>query len=592
MAVQFDQPGSAAYDVTADPHSQYYIGPIHGDHASGDEIRAEVTTEVDDDIAKGWLGDAVTSQARDAEIQKRYEEQIAKARQSLDQDIQLRNPGAPPTTMWDNATHEQMQQTITDNADSAAVAVTSEEWVSLGNELTEHQQNLADAINDSMSDWQGSGGDAAREHLASVGKWLGNTAQGSSLTGRQQEIHSQALNETQKQMAANPPVQFSAQDANARLQTITDPVQFAQQASQDMATLAQQQASRQQAARIMTQYDDTVGGAIATPEFAAPPKLGQGVNASTGGTLPSNAGNGTLTPRLAGSAPGATTAGSRIPAQSGSPADARLPAASTNGDPTGANGIPSTSGTLPVSPYSSSIPGDATGQGAGSSPYSSTSGSNPGVSGVDSPNWSSPGSSYTGSDIPVAGTSPSSYTSPSAITSPTSTNPGIGGIGGIGYTGGTNGDIGSRLNPFGGTGSFPAGEIGGIGGIGGVGGSSGAGSGSGAGGIGGIGSSGLKGGGGSGTGGAASRLSAGAASGAAAAEEAAAARGAAGASGAAGKSGMSGGMPHGGAKKGEGDKEHKAADYLEGDPELFESEQVIAPPVIGDWKKNKGDKKK
>jgi hypothetical protein len=51
-------------------------------------------------------------------------------------------------------------------------------------------------------------------------------------------------------------------------------------------------------------------------------------------------------------------------------------------------------------------------------------------------------------------------------------------------------------------------------------------------------------------------------------------------------------MGHGGRGKGEEDKEHRLADYLEGEPDLFEAGQVVAPPVIGDWKKAKEDKKK
>ena len=80
-----------------------------------------------------------------------------------------------------------------------------------------------------MDSWQGDAGDAARSHLAGVSKWLGTTAQGVALTGRQQEIHSQTLNETMKQMEANPPVRFSATEANARLAGIVDPTAYAAQ---------------------------------------------------------------------------------------------------------------------------------------------------------------------------------------------------------------------------------------------------------------------------------------------------------------------------------------------------------------------------
>ncbi|WP_312871326.1 PPE domain-containing protein [Amycolatopsis acididurans] len=605
------------FDVTADPDSPYYVGPIGHDLLSGDDIRAEVTKQVDEDIAKGWLGDVVTPLARDKEIQDRYEERIAKAREGLDEQIDVRDPGTPPTTMWENASHQQMIDAVTQDADSASVAVTSEEWVALGNELTEHQRNLASAIDDSLSDWQGSGGDAARQHLASVGQWLSSTAKGAKLTGRQQEIHSQALNETQKQMAANPPVQFDAQAANAQLQTITDPVRFAQQAQQYQQTQQEQEAARQQAARIMKQYDETIGGAITTPAFPAPPKLAAPGSATTGGMAARN----TASPMLA-----------RVEAQSATATTPQAPATPAAGQFAGsATGTGSvTAASMPdggAVPGGASIPGGGLaaasgGFGGGSSGYSggSSAGGTSGYSGAPlGTGSSSPGTSG------VSGSGGGSYQGvplPDDTIASSTTGFGTGRTPTIGYSGGINGDsIASRLGGSSGSYDPPSGINGGtfnappLGGTTGTGkGLGGIGSGKGIGGIGesgtagkglggvgesgggkGVGGAGLKGGGGAGGSAAsAGRLAAGAASGAVAAEEAAAARAAGAAAGAGNRSGMAGGAPmaHGGKQGGGEDKEHRVADYLEGDPELFEGDQVIAPPVIGDWKNTKKPKKK
>jgi len=67
------------------------------------------------------------------------------------------------------------------------------------------------------------------------------------------------IDETQRLMAANPPVAFSVQDANARLQQITDPAQYAAQAQQDMQTYKTQQAARGQAARV-SELSPAAGG--------------------------------------------------------------------------------------------------------------------------------------------------------------------------------------------------------------------------------------------------------------------------------------------------------------------------------------------
>lgn len=627
----------AFFDITADPSSQYYVGPIGSAVPSGDDIRAEVTAQVDDDIARGWLGKVVTPLARDKEIQKRYSEQIANARQGLHNGVEMRDPGAAPHTVWNNATHEQMQSTISENANSATVAVSSEEWVRLGNELTDHQQNLADAINDSLSDWQGSGGDAARQHLAEVGKWLGTTAKGATLTGRQQEIHSQTLNETQKQMAANPPVQFSTQEANARLQQITDPIQYAQQAQQDITTLRAQEAARGQAARIMTQFDETIGGATATPAFPAPPKLARGVSAGTaslpapgGGASGGSAGGGGAVPGSLPSGAEPTLSGKgQMPSDAGQVPSGGVPATAGAGPVPGSfsqgdGPVPAGVGSL-AADGGGSLPGggvpgglDAAGGGdqqwSSSTPLSASAGDIPKMSTVDYPD------AGTGGSIPSLpdGTAPSSITGTDL-----SSAGGSGKLPTIGWSGGVNGDsIANRL----GGGAMPSGSplagldsLGDVPGAGGAAGRGLGGAGAAGRGLGGMGSGGVGGsaarlggvgdaairgggagvgglgglkGGGSAEGGGASRLTAGAGS-AAAAEEAAAARSAAGTSGSAGRPGTPGaGMGGGGARKGEEDKEHRVADYLEGDPDLFEGGQVIAPPVIGDWKKPKDDKKK
>ncbi|WP_033293512.1 PPE domain-containing protein [Amycolatopsis jejuensis] len=267
-------PRSPYYEVTADPSSKYYIGPVKSDDVrSGDEIRDEATREIDEEIRKGWLGPVVDPKLRDRKIQERYEKHLHDAKGDLGDGLELRKPGTAPHTEWRNASHELMLRAISTGADSKTVAESSEEWVRIGNDLAGHQKNLAAAINASTANWRGGGGDAAREHLANVGKWLGSTAQGATLSGRQQEIHSQALHETQKAMVANPPVKFSVQDANAQLQTIRDPVVYALAAGAAMKTFRDQQAARDQAAQIMTRFDQTVGGAVATPQFVAPPKL-------------------------------------------------------------------------------------------------------------------------------------------------------------------------------------------------------------------------------------------------------------------------------------------------------------------------------
>ncbi len=664
---------SPLYDPTADSSSKYYVGPLKTDDTpSGDEIREMATQQIDDEIRAGWLGPAVDPVLRDQKIQELYQQHLDNSKNGLDEGLSMRETGEPPHMLWSNASHEQMNDAITLDANPATVAETSEEWVQVGNDLGTHQKNLADSITASTSNWQGDAGDAVREHLAGVGKWLGATAQGATLAGRQQEIHSQALNETQRQMGANPPVQFDLQATNQKLQSMTDPVQYASAAGEAIQTYRAQQVAREHAAQIMTQYDQTIAGAVATPKFPAPPKLPTATaSARTMGTRQSA--DGAQQGLMGRTLPN----GQLDPNGSTDPSLARLPAASANGAPAidPATGFPIDPATgLPIDPATgrpvgggaggsgsggsgadgsggyggAGIPGG--GSGSGGSGFSGAGipgggGSGAGGSGGGSftpPNFDMPetpgggsfsGAGIPGSSIPGGGDSTTSsgftpsgigggggtgggsgYTPPS-FTVPDIPGGGSGGVRGGGLGGGftppgidpitglpTGGGLGGNGIPGGGSGGsgglgkMPTiGRGGGIngesiasrlGGLGGIGGGSGAGGGS----LGGIGGSGT---GGAGAGGAglrgtgAGNLSGGAASGAAAEAEAMAARNAAagGKAGAPGSPGM-GGMGAGakGGKK-EDDKEHKSADYVENDdPNFFDGEQVVAPPVIGDWK--------
>ncbi|WP_103349098.1 hypothetical protein [Amycolatopsis sp. CA-128772] len=653
-------PRSPLYDVTADSSSKYYVGPLTTDKSpSGDEIREMATRQVDDEIRRGWLGPVVDPVLRDKKIQELYQQHLDDAKHGLDEGLTMRENGGAPRTLWNNASHEQMNEAITLDANPATVAETSEEWVRVGNDLGTHQKTLADAINASTSNWQGGAGDAVREHLAGVGKWLGATAQGATLAGRQQEIHSQALNETQRQMAANPPVQFDLQSTNQRLMSMTDPVQYAAAAGEAMQTYRAQQAAREHAAQIMTQYDETIGSAVATPRFPAPPKLPTATAMRQGVAAGGGAGAGTdAQPLLARTAMDGVTPQTPVDANAAALNGTGANGAGIPGDGSGTGGSGFSGSGIPGAGGSGSgIPGGGSGGGSGFSgsgiPGSDIPGSDipgggsgaggAGGAGFTPPNFDAPGgpgggnfsgagipgsslphfddsttsSGFTPSGIPGGGGSGGSGFTPPSIPNipdvsgggggtvrggspiPGFTPPGIdpltglptgtgpGGIPGggtgtgkmptIGRLGGINGEsIASRLGGIGGGGGAGGGSLGGIGG-GGAGGGGAAGGGAAGGGAGG----GVR-----GTG--AGNLSGGAASGAAAEAEAAAARNATsgrGAAGAAGSPGM-GGMGAGarGGKK-DDDKEHKSADYLESDdPNFFAGEQVVAPPVIGDWK--------
>ncbi|MCR3722210.1 MULTISPECIES: hypothetical protein [Prauserella salsuginis group] len=596
-------PDSPHYDVTVDSSSPFYVGEISDKAESGDEFR-DVAEALSDVFPFSAFGDAFT--------QALYQGFLTSDRAGMDEGLEIRQAGEVPRTVWENASHEQMVETLSSQADSAAVAETSEEWVKTGNELTLHQQAVADAINDSMGDWQGDGGDAAREHLAGVAKWLGSTAQGAVLTGRQQQIHSQTLNETQKQMDGNPPLPFSAGEANRRLADIGDPTAYAMAVQQEMQTMQESEARRGQAARIMTQFDETVGGAVDMPLFSPPPALA-GPRATASPGAPAAGGGAAATP--------AAMPQVQEPDSFGAAGQEAQPAAGT-ASPVGrsyAPGGPAGEGDGAITPAGSGGEGRPfaaqvpDGAGQSFSPEAARGGSYapdvPDVPGVpqggesfsptppampDAPRGGQPfaangpqvpdgrgqsfspdvpqvpdvpegGGSFSPSapdipDVDRSGTGASSYVPPKFSAPdlhPSGGNP-------SGWSGAVNGDISSRLG-----GAAAAGSSGAIGGA-----------------LAGGPGSANAGGRGPATG--SGSWGAGGTSGAAGTQHVTGGANGAGAAG----SGMAGGMAPGmgaSGRKGEEDKEHRVAGYLEDGEDVFAPEQVIAPPVIGDWENNKNE---
>ena len=577
-------PASPYYDVTADSSSTFFVGPIAGDHKSGDELRAEAIAAIDAVTGPpGGFMDLLFGPVKNTFTQAVYQSKLEASRQELAGNLELRAPGEAPKTMWANASHEQMAEVISANADSAAVAVTSEEWVRLGNDLSDHQESFGKAINNSLGNWEGTSGDAARRHLAQVATWLGSTAEGAVLTGRQQEIHSQALSETQRVMADNPPVPFSAPEANARLAAITDPAQYALQFQTELDTFNQQQAARGQAAAVMQRFDETVGGAATTPRFTAPPSLLRATRASApllgiaaepltvrrdsaqavatafdqGRLVPKTVPEGTT---AAGTLPGANVPGGQsTPAAFSAPATPVLPQSHAPAAFTAPSGLNTPSGGM--------TPASFTPPAAHDIPHAPTS-----PSGYVPGNGTTTPSTFTKPSVPAGPFGPEAEPTTRIAfpprNRPSANQPGQlpGGVPPL--TGGTPGGGGPGVNRFGGPGSLPGGGPGGVPGGGAPG---GAGAASGRGGFGPLG----------GAGGAASGVAGGATGG-----PGAPGSGVPGARAGAAGAPMGGGGAPGGRSRGEDDDEHQPASYLEGDADVFAPGSVVSPPVIGDWHGN------
>ncbi|MFD8494228.1 hypothetical protein [Amycolatopsis sp. NPDC059657] len=322
-------PRSPLYVVTADSSSKYYVGPVAPVTVSAEQLREQIATQMS--AEGGWLNQFLSGLVNESELDARLRAHLERDADGLAHDLPPRQHGTAPQTAWESTSHEHMDAVVKTTAEPDAVAQSAQGWTEASPELAGHQGRLASAISTSLEGWRGSGGDAARAQIAQIAQWFSTSSRGAALAGRQQDVHAQVLGETKQQMAANPPVQFSAQEANARLQTITDPVEYGRQFQADMDAYNRQKAAQEQAARYMTQFDQTLGGSSTTSVFPTPPPAAEssvggtsGPQPGTGGgrkgSVPSGGGQrvptgGERAPNPIGGAPGAGPSGSQSGAQ-------------------------------------------------------------------------------------------------------------------------------------------------------------------------------------------------------------------------------------------------------------------------------------
>lgn len=550
MQTAYHPPGPTSQE-TADVYDRYGIDR-HGRSDNRDQVRTDAEQNVDQNSDGGGLfGQIIDAILRPGRVQDQYNQQMSQQAQALAQGVTTRPaPGIPDTNYMSYDHDSGLKPMVTDGVDPDQVGQMSDAWIEVGNGMTDFQQDFARSIASTETEWRGTAADSARQFMADTANYIGQAGQSAQLAGTQQGVHAQAVATARNSMPD--PVPFSAAEANADLQSTTNPFEYVTKYAEHMETYQASQEAHQQAAQVLTTYDSSLSGSSTMPAFAAPPQMaGEG----GGGLPPAGPGGPGGGGGAAGTFSGAGIGGGGAGGAAGSGAGITGGGVGAAGSGIGGIGGPGGGGTttgaganFPGGP--GGIPGGGGGPGGGQVPG--------GVGGLPVGPMGPLGPGGTGGDStrgPGGGRFPGGPG-----------GPGSGRIPGIGGPGGGLGGPGSGAGRAGfGPGGSGFGSGSGAGGAGGIGSGSGTGAGSGAGARGAFGPGNASG------------------VGALAAEQAAGGRG--GAAGAAGRAGGAG-MPMGaGAGRGQGgdDSEHQRPSFLvEPDPdEVFGTDQMTAPPVIG-----------
>lgn len=255
----------------SDVYSRYGV-QRHAEVQTGQEVQERVTAEV-----QGQYGPFLGMVMQLVEAPHRVNDVLDAQAAQLKQQVLTRSAPVQPDAHYIGIPHQQLHESVNNGVDPGAIGEIADVWTQIGNELATFNDDVVSAIGSSESNWTGKAGDGARQALANMGNRAGETGTAAQLAGTLFTQQARALSDAKNNVPPPPAQPFNAAASRERLMSITDPIQFVQQASADQAAFQQQQADHEQAARAVETYDRTVAQtAAAQPAFApeppAPPK--------------------------------------------------------------------------------------------------------------------------------------------------------------------------------------------------------------------------------------------------------------------------------------------------------------------------------
>ncbi|HUR05910.1 MAG TPA: hypothetical protein VM347_25415 [Nonomuraea sp.] len=251
----------------SDVHSRYGV-QRHSEVQTGQQVQEQVNAEMQ--VRYGPLiGVVVGLVQAPGQVDDMLDAQAAQ----LKGQVLTRSAPSQPDAHYIGIPHQQLHDSVNNGVDPGAIGEIGDIWTQIGNELATFNDDVAAAIGDSETNWTGKAGDGARQALANMGNRAGETGTAAQLAGTLFTQQSRALGDAKNNVPPPPAQPYNAAASRERLMSITDPIQFVQQAAADNAAFQQQQKDHEQAARAVETYDRTVAQtAAAQPAFApAPP---------------------------------------------------------------------------------------------------------------------------------------------------------------------------------------------------------------------------------------------------------------------------------------------------------------------------------
>src|SRR5438270_1647011 len=263
---------------TNDPNSPWYIHPHHTVDSS-QQLQQQADQQAQQDVNNS-LGNVPVVNTFDPLVsgvvgQQNYQSALGNQANELRQGVDTRHSPTIAPTNYLSFSHPQLHTMVTQQVDPGQAGHIGSSWTSIGNTMVRFQDDVAGAISNSETQWQGTAGDSARTFMAQMANWIGTAGQGAQLAGTQAARQSDAVANAKAMMPE--PVNFDWNTAMNQLKASNpDPLSYLTQYSADAGMYAAQQGAHFAAAQVVRHDAQTLGQSNVMPAFSRPPVFGTG----------------------------------------------------------------------------------------------------------------------------------------------------------------------------------------------------------------------------------------------------------------------------------------------------------------------------
>lgn len=252
------QPGNQGLD-------QYNQG---GRYTSPEEaLKQELIDQGYDPNSTGFW-DTLNNMVAQAKANTTADQQRTQQSQQLSQDVEFRSGLQPSNTDYQGIPHEEMQ-TMVQSVNPSQVTGVSSSWTQLANAMATFGQELGQAATKSGATWKGAAAESAYGFVSGLGTWSDQSGQAAQLAADQVYSQSSAAESAKNSMPD--PIPFSWTDEMKNWAS-SNPFNLVDNIDQSFEKQQQSQDAHDQAAQVMSSYDNNLYTAASkAPAFNPPP---------------------------------------------------------------------------------------------------------------------------------------------------------------------------------------------------------------------------------------------------------------------------------------------------------------------------------